>query len=210
MTEFTFQLLFLFLPGLMAFIVVDTLTTHKPINNVWVFLYVVLLGWVCYVANYLVQVIWFWCAEVPFAFVHMLTNKEQALNLSDILGACILSLPTGLIISWIINHHWLNRIAQFFRITRKHPNTDVWNQLMNQRGSDVEWVVIRDQDKDLMYRGWVAFFADSTDDFDEILLTGAEVYRNSTGIFLYNVPGLYLSMKHGSKVVEFPKLKLKK
>ena len=75
---------------------------------------------------------------------------------------------------------------------------------MNKR--DSEWVVVRDLEDDLIYEGWIVAFSDSTADFDEMLLTDAQVYRNSTGEELYKVSGLYLSMRHGNKTIEFPNL----
>lgn len=66
-TEFTFRLIFLFLPGLITFIVVDVLTTHRSIPTVRIFLYSLVLGFLCYFAYYPLTLIPF--LDLPFSFV---------------------------------------------------------------------------------------------------------------------------------------------
>lgn len=203
-TEFTFRLIFLFLPGLITFLVVDVLTTHRPIPTVRTFLYSLVLGFLCYFAYYPLTLIP--SLDLPFSFVESLTNNEKHLNVIEILWVSILSVPLGLLISKGINGYWLHWVAYKFNVTKRFPDADVWSYVMNQGGVGSEWVVIRDLEHDLVYEGWVAAFADSTDDFDEVLLTDAHVYRNTTGEKLYELPGVYISTKHGSKIVEFPSL----
>ena len=203
-SEFTFHLIFLFLPGLITFLVVDVLTTHRPIPTVRIFLYSLVLGFLCYFTYYPLTLIP--RLNLPFSFVESLTNDEKHLNVIEVLCVSILSVPLGVLISKGINGYWLHRVAYKLNATKKYPDADVWSYVMNRDDVGSEWVVIRDLEHDLVYEGWVAAFSDSTDDFDEVLLTDAQVYRNTTGQKLYELPGVYLSTKHGNKIVEFPRL----
>ena len=118
-----------------------------------------------------------------------------------------LSIPLGFLISLALKEHWLHRVAHRLKVSKKFPNVDVWSFVMDviEKHKD-DWVVIRDLDHDLIYEGRVKAFSDSTDDFDELFLIDAVIYRNSTGTRLYEVPALYVSARHGNKAVEFPNL----
>ena len=202
-SEFTFRLIVLFLPGLIAFLIVEALTIHRSIPMVRVFLYSLVLGFLCYFIHYPFAKML--AGEQPsFSFMDFLKTSKFILEPNEIFVVSGLSVPLALFISLALNRHWLHRLAYKLRVSRKFANPDVWSLVMNEQGS--EWVVVRDLDHDLIYEGWVVAFSDSTDDFDEVLLTDARVYRNSTGQELYKVPGVYLSTRHGNKVVEFPSL----
>ena len=202
-SEFTFRLIFLFLPGFLSFLIVDALTIHPRIPMVRVFLYSLVLGCLCYFVHYPLTMIPFF-GLCPSSFMEFLKDGKTELDPNEILLVSGLSIPLGLLTSLAINKHWLYRFAYRLRVSRKFANPDVWSLVMNEEGS--EWVVIRDLEQDLIYEGWVVAFSDSTDDFDEVLLTDAQVYRNSTGEELYKVSGVYISTRHGNKVVEFPSL----
>ena len=203
-SEFTFRLIVLFLPGLIAFLIVEALTIHRSIPMVRVFLYSLVLGFLCYFIHYpLAKVLA--GDESSFSFMDFLKTSQLTLEPNEIFLVTSLSIPLALLISLALNKHWLHRVAYRIRVSKKFANPDVWSLVMNEDGS--EWVVVRDLEHDLIYEGWVVAFSDSTDDFDEVLLTDARVYRNSTGQELYKVPSVYLSTRHGNKIVEFPSMR---
>lgn len=203
-TEFTLRLIFLFLPGLIAFLVVEALTIHRIIPMVRVFLYSLVLACLCYLSYYPLTLIPY--LNLPFSFGDSLMDGKNNLDFFEISFVTLWSIPLALFISLAFNKHWLHRAALWLGVSRKFRDADVWSLVMNKQGS--EWVVVRDLEQDLIYEGWVVAFSDSTDDFDEVLLTEAKVYRNSTGEKLYEVPGVYLSTRHGNKTVEFPSLNI--
>ena len=168
-----------------------------------VFLYSLVLGCLCYLIYYPLTEMS--CLLLPpFSFLESLANSKLGPKPAEILWVSGLSIPLGMLISFVLNRHWLHLVAQRLKVSMKFPEADVWSLVMDKEGA--EWVIVRDLEHDLMYRGWVLTFSDSTDDLDEVLLIRARVYRNSTGQKLYDVPGLYLSTRHGNKTVEFPKL----
>ena len=203
-TELTLRLIFLFLPGLIAFLVVEALTIHRSIPMVRVFLYSLVLACLCYLSYYPFTLIP--GLNLPFSFGDSLMDGKKNLDFFEISLVTLCSIPLALFISLAFNKHWLHRAALWLGVSNKFHDADVWSLVMNMQGS--EWVVVRDLEQDLIYEGWVVAFSDSTDDFAEVLLTEAKVYRNSTGEELYEVPGVYLSTRHGNKTVEFPSLNI--
>ena len=201
-TKFTFQLIFLFLPGLIAFLIVEALTAHRRVPAIRIFLYSLVLGCLSYLSYYPLTLIP--SLGLPFSFVKILTGSAAVPNAIEILSVCVWSIPLALVISLALNRGWVHGAAHWLKVSKQFANTDVWSLVMNEKGS--EWVVVRDLEHDLIYEGWVVAFSDSTDDFDELFLTKVRVYRNSTGDQMYEMPSVYLSMKHGNKVVEFPSL----
>ncbi len=85
-------------------------------------------------------------------------------------------------VAFVINHHWLHRLAHVLRVSRKFGDFDLWSHMLNSNAPS--WVIIRDREQDLMYDGWIAAFSDGAEK-NELLLGDVKVFRNSTGDMLY-------------------------
>lgn len=130
-----------------------------------------------------------------------MTNSQAKLNFQEIAIATLLAIPTGLISAALVNSKLLFRFASKLRISDKLDDLGVWNKAFE--ASLNHWIIIRDVQNDLMYRGWVEAFSDGLEG-NEILLRDVEVYRNSDGEFLYAIPGLYVALeKENNLRVEF-------
>ena len=215
-SEFTFRLILLFIPGIIASIIVDCLTIHKERKLYEILLNSLLFGFLCYfmygATIYLLSLLKSLAVllsqfnyELEFNFLRSLTDNSIKLNLEEIFIVTVLSIPVALLFSFLINYKILYRIAHRLKISKKYGDIDLWSYIMNMEMP--EWVVVRDIENDLMYEGWIQAFSDSSEKNDELFLRDVKVYRNSSGDELYDIPALYLSRERKSLLIEFPSLK---
>lgn len=210
MSEFTFRLILLFIPGIIACIIVETLTVHKEIKIFRFILYSLILGFLCYLLWYVIGAITSKVLGLNIAnrvyFFNALVNKNNPIKINEIIFVTFLSLPLGFIISVTINYKLLFRIAQKLRISRKYGDTDVWSYILNSNAP--AWAVIRDIENDVIYEGWIQAFSDSTDSLEvnELFIRDVKAYKNSTGEFMYQSPATYLRRNMRNLVIEFTAL----
>jgi hypothetical protein len=199
LSEFTLRIIFIFLPGLIASIIIEELTVHAETKPYRLFLNSLMLGLFCYFLYYLISLVPFF--NLKFHFLQNLS--KLALDFKEIIIVTLISIPLGFLISLAINQKYLHKIAKKLHVSKKHGDIDVWSYLMNSKIP--LWVVIRDMGNDLMYEGWVEAFSDSTEK-DELFLVNVKVFRNSTAEELYEIPGLYLPKKREHLTIEFPSM----
>jgi hypothetical protein len=199
LSEFTLRIILIFLPGLIALIIVEQLIVHKEIKPYRFFIDSLILGFFCYLIYYPISQVPFF--DLNFYFIRSLSDNNFPLDFIEILIATFLSIPLGFIISLFINRKILHRFAQKLKITKKFGELDVWSYIMN---SEIpEWVLIRDIENDLMYQGWIQACSDPPEK-DELFLRDVKVFTNSTAQELYSVPGLYFPRKRENITIEFP------
>lgn len=199
LSEFTLRIILIFLPGLIALIIVEQLTVHKEVKPYRFFLNSLILGFLCYLLYYPISLIPFF--YLKFNFFQSLLDNKLPLYFWEIFIATLLSVPLGFIVSLLINSKVLHKTAQRLNISNKFGDIDVWSYILN---SDVPgWVVIRDVENDLMYEGWIQASSDGTES-DELFLRDVKVFINSTAQELYKTPGLYFPRKRENLTIEFP------
>lgn len=204
-SEFTLKIIFLFIPGIISYMIIDKLTSHKEPKIFHILINSLILGFVGYSFYYLlIQLInYFRKTNLECLFFRALSGKSSEIDFGEIVIVTALSIPIGFLFTFLINYKVIFRIANFLKITKKFGDVDVWSYIMNSK--NVEWVVVRDIDADLMYEGWVEAFSDSTEE-DELFLSDVVVFKNSTGEELYKTPGIYLPKKRENLIIEFPSL----
>jgi hypothetical protein len=207
-TDFAVKIILLFIPGIIAFLIIESITVHKEIKIHRLIIYSLLLGFICYSIFNLIMIIIEHNVNYRCSFFISLTgNSAQSLNLIEIFYVTLISILVGFISSTLINYKILHKIAFTFKASKKFGDIDVWGYIMNSSNEDIEWVVVRDIENDLIYEGWVNAFSDGNDR-DEMFLRYVIVFRNSTGVKLYEVPAMYLPRKRDKLIIEFPKLKM--
>lgn len=202
LSEFTFKIFLLFIPGLTAFIVFDYVTSHKETKLHRVIIESLLFGFASYFIYFLITLIPSF--NLQLSFLETISSKESPLNFFEIAITTVISLPIALFFARLDNTKLLNRFATFLRVTNRHGHVDLWNYIMNS--TDIPpWVVVRDLENDIMYEGWIEGFSDSTE-IDELYIRDVKVYQNSTADLLYSTPGLYIPTRRESLIMEFPGL----
>ncbi len=201
LSEFTFKLIMIFLPGIITLTIVEQLTVHRATEPYRYFIYSLLFGFCCYFLYYPISLIPF--LGMDFSFFKTLSSNKPNLDFKEIAIATLLAIPLGFIISIFDNKKVLNKIANLLNITNKFGEPDVWSYIMNSQ--EPEWVIVRDIENDLMYEGWVHAFSESGER-DELFLRDVKVYTNKTAMELYETPGLYLPQSREKLTIEFPSL----
>ncbi len=205
LSEFAFRMILIFIPGLIAFNIVDKLTFHKEATTQNIISNSLTYGFICYLVYY------FFFNFIPSKFLHlpistfyfaeMLTNSQAKLNFEEIVLVTLLAVPIGLGLSALINHKVLYKMANKLNISDKVDDIGVWNTAFDS--SSNHWVIIRDNQKDLIYQGWIESVSDGLDIHD-ILLRDIKVYRHSDGTYFYSVPRIYLAFSRDNLNIEFP------
>ncbi len=206
-SELTIRLLLLFFPGIIAAYIVDHLTIHKDRDFKVFLLNAFVLGlsshFVLYIIvganNFLVR-LWHLEPTWKISFLTFLTDDKTKINFHEVFWATVISVVISLLLSLVINYGLATKICRFFKITNKSGALDVWQYVFGSK--EVEWVLIRDSSKDLMYEGWIEAFSDSFE-YNEIFLREVIVYRYSDSSEVYRVDGLYLTFKKDELHLEF-------
>lgn len=98
-SSFSLQVLLLFIPGLIAFLLVDNLAAHKQFKLVYIFIYTMILGMMSYLTLYCVLVLLSMCrgTTAEFYFWKNLTEEGMIFFLPEIIYATLVSVFLG---SW--------------------------------------------------------------------------------------------------------------
>jgi hypothetical protein len=192
LSEFAFKVIFIFIPGLIVFKIVDKLTFHKESKTPDILLGSLTYGFVCYLIYDLLFVLipnkLPFLPKQKFYFEEIITNTQSKLSFYEIFVTTLLAIPLGFILVSLAHHKILFKTARKLKISDKLDDIGLWNETLES--SVNRWVVIRDIPNDLMYRGCVHSFSEGLDS-NEILLEDVDVYKNSDSCHLYSVPGLY-------------------
>ncbi len=205
LSEFAFKIIFIFIPGLIAFNIIRSLTFHKEFKTPDILIGSLTYGFICYVIYYFIFILILnqipLIPERQFYLVEALINSQAQLNFQEIAITTFLAIPTGIIMAALVNYKLIYKIANKLKISYKLDDLGVWNKAFESPFND--WIIVRDHKSDLMYRGWIEAFSDGLDS-KEILLRDVEVYRNSDAELLYPIPGLYISFSGDDNIkIEF-------
>lgn len=208
-SDLTLRLIVLFIPGVIAALIVNELTVHKSWSSFQNGAYIILLGFLSHLSYHFLQLPFCWLfarasangGGTPF-FWKSLIDKSVPIEPLELLGAALLGVIVGLIVSAFIQHKVLNRVAKFLRISDKYGDENLFSYFLNAK--DVELVYIRDRENKYTYEGFVSSFSE-TSGIREIVLTEVKVYDFDTSEELYAMPRIYLSLS-ASAVIEVPNL----
>lgn len=208
-SEFALRIIFLFIPGLIAFNIVANLTFHKEFKTPDILLGSLTYGFISYLVYYLVFILLLSeklsLFKWDFYFANDLTNFNTQLNFKEIGIATGCAIPVGLLVSYLINSKLLYKVANVLNISDKLDDLGVWNRAFEVSLNN--WIIIRDIENDLMYQGWIESFSEGIED-KEILLRDVDVYINSDGQLSYSISAMYISLKKEDSIrVEFPNWK---
>lgn len=212
LSEFTFRLLFLFLPGIISLVIVKRLIVSKDTTPFYFTLYSFVLGVLSYLTLSIVMYLYVWVRKIisssnvvyrkDIVFFEVLFDAKPEPETFEVLWACFISIVLGIAISAAINHKILTRFAQYLRVTKKFGENDVWSYILNSDNQYVPWVVIRDPKNNLGYEGWIEAFSDYHVT-NELFLIDVIVFENSSNDELYRLPGLYITRNRESLNIEF-------
>ncbi len=211
LSEFTLRIILLFLPGIISFKIYEIFTEHRPFKLHEIVFGSFIFGFMSYYLYFL-----FICiinlipsVNIEFVFQDALINPDQEIVFSEIGFATVSAALIGILATLLSTYKCFYKMARRTGLTRKYGDTDLFNYLMNSNlsGNKMEWVVIRHKRTDLMYYCWISAWSCISSE-NELFLRDVQVFVNSTGQKLYEIPGLYLPAKWEDLTIEFPFLKI--
>ena len=206
MDKVTISIIFIFLPGILALIVSEKLTSHPKREGYELIAFTFVLGCLSHLLYFIIFTPLKWLgAAVPEDKWLDLMTTTTATQPVVVLYTAILGVVMGFILSYARNYSWLHRFALWIKASRKIGDVDLWAYLFNSNLlEEYDWVVIRDRDKNLMYQGMVNTFSD-IEDPRELILSNVKVFDNETGTGLYDVDLIYLSFEKNNASIEIYK-----
>ena len=195
------------LPGVIATIILDKLTVHSKWDSFKYTLYSFVLGIFSYaILQFLTYIIDFfkYCSFEKAQWTNLdiwniAFSDNPSLSGSEVVFALLISIPLSFIISWIVNYKILNKIGEFFNVSTKYGDENLYSYYLNT--NEIDWIYIRDVDNNLTYQGRVFSFSENSN-IQEIVLYDVTVYRYEDSAELYHVPTIYLAKKSGSFRIE--------
>jgi Family of unknown function (DUF6338) len=208
LTELTVRLLFLFLPGIVSTIIIDTLTSHRRNQLFHFVIHSFLLGVVSYfvvfllvsLINFLAQLLGRY-STLRSTFMDSLFNNDVQINVIEVIFSTIVGALLAVLLVIIINKKLLYRFSNWLHISNKHGDEDVWEFLFNS--DDVEWVNVRDLETNIVYQGAVSAFSQK-DDKRELVLSQVKVFKDEeSGELreLYDMAFVYFNFDVNSKII---------
>jgi uncharacterized membrane protein len=200
-TELTLRLALLFLPGILAALLVERLVPTRDWSTARLALYSLVLGLICYLIYALLKAAYV-CHWPPSIHLFRSLTVGTSIDLLEIICTTAISPLVGILVSLSLNSHWINRFGKFIHVSDKFGALDVWARTFNS--SETTWVVVRDLEENLAYDGWVEAFSD-TYDANEVFLRDVRVFQVSTSSFLYELEAVYLTRPKDKLTIEIRK-----
>ncbi|MDO9340449.1 MAG: hypothetical protein Q7T72_07985 [Bacteroidales bacterium] len=212
-SELTFKIVLLFIPGAITSLIVDQLTIHKEWNAFRFIVNSIVLGVVTYLFVQLIYLIPCINPNHKTLDFWQPTNNTKIIPYLEILYASIVGVILGFIFTLGIQKKWIFKLARLLKVSSKYGDECLYYYFLNAK--DLSEVYVRDHEQNLTYHGFIQAFSESN--FErEIVLTNVDVYNLSDSTFLYNSDAIFLS-KPKDKIwqIEIPvfknsKLKSKK
>lgn len=201
-TEFVFKLFVLFFPGIITYLIVQNLSYFVEKKNLNLALYSGIFGLGAYLTYWVIlrAINYFSVIETDVSFISNLLNTSTQLDISEIINVTFIAVFNGFILAVAIRENLLAKIGFGFSKKSIQPSRAIWNSILFERIG--EWVVIRDMENDLMYRGWLRNVSDTADE-GEIFLRDVRVSKNASAKKLYETPGIYLKFDVTKISIEF-------
>ncbi|WP_157778201.1 DUF6338 family protein [Parageobacillus thermoglucosidasius] len=207
-TELTVRLLFLFLPGIVSTIIIDTLTSHRRNQLFHFVIHSFLLGVASYFVVFLLVSLINYSAQLlgrystlKSTFMDSLLNNDVQINVIEVFLSTVVGALLAILFVAIINQKILYKISNWLHISNKHGDEDIWEFLFNS--NDVEWVNIRDLESKIVYQGAVSAFSHK-DDNRELVLSQVKVFKDDeSGELreLYDMSFVYFNFDVNSKII---------
>ena len=203
LSEFTFRLILIFIPGIISFIIIDNLTTHRQTKIHHWAIYSLLLGMLSYMPWYvLINIVKsVYNVDMPIQFITSIVDSKAGVNFNEIIIASVCALFLGFFLTKVINSGCIFTFAQNLGVSNKFGELDAWDRFIKKFSP--EWIRIRDLERNLVFQGVLQDTSDANDR-DGIILTDVSVFSDDVGKFLYSTAAIYIPQKMESLLIELP------
>ena len=187
MDEFTFNILVIFFPGILATFIVDKFTFHRERKAFTFFTHSFLLG--------LSSILFYF----PFKRGININDFHELLFSTDLIWISMIAIILSVSLIAVDRNKLLYKFANKIKLSNQTGELDTWAYYLNS--DEIEWVTIRDKNKNLMYQGKIEAFSNGEKDPREIILKNAIVFQESDGEKLYEINALYLSFSINESII---------
>lgn len=202
----------LLLPGLISTIIADKICVHaQPWSSFKYTIYSFVFGVFSYILLQLI-ISSFGLFPSPINFLPDLAGELSVwsfassdtfeVDLREVFAAALLSPVVGFAIAWVYNQKFLNEMAHNLGISRKYGDENLFSYFLNSPA--IDWVYVRDAEREVMYRGRVHAFSER-ENIQEIVLFNVTVYGYNSGEESYSVDNIYISREAGKIEFEAPR-----
>lgn len=206
-SSLTVKLIVLLLPGILAALLVEKITVHKPWGQFRFLLYAIVLGAISYaILSIFIDIYNLFVAtkhQITLTFWQSLFLPAQAVKPLEVIFAVIIGILIAILASLAITKNWVIRLARKARATEKYGDESLYYFSLNS--PEISWVWVKLPEVGLLYEGWRESFSEDVN-VREILLRSVKVYRLNDSEFLYELPAVYLSMPRNKVIIEIPSL----
>jgi hypothetical protein len=161
-----------------------------------------LFGLVSYSATFVI----FTLIGRPFTVIDLGAKDSAALVTPAIAIEVICAVGVSILLSvlwlYLTNYKLVTRALQKIGATKTYGDEDVWDFTFNSQKAAVEYVHLRDFEKQIVYAGWVNTFSE-TDKLRELVLNNAQIY-DFEGRLMFEIPSIYLARSPDNIHLEFP------
>ena len=201
MDIFIVQLAIVFLPGLIwAHLDSRYAMIEKP-SQTELLIRAFMYGLTTYAVLYIIYL----SLGREFSILKIEDSTKGMMLTDNFIDEIIWSLPVSfcLAVTWIAaaNHKLLTRVLQRCNITKRYGDEDVWDFTFNSSQAAVEYVHVRDFEKNITYAGWVNTFSE-TGKLRELVLRDVIIYDSEGNET--EVPLLYLARDPKDIHIGFP------
>lgn len=218
LSDLTIKLIFLFIPGIISFLIVSHLTVHSPWTPFYFVAYSMMLGFANYVilsgAMFLLSIIWPGVEHIEFwdILLSLGTSASESsvekIYFREVFFASSIAIITGLLFALIINKKILFQISRYLRISQKMDDDDVWQTFLEIK--DIDYIYLRLPEENLVYAGRVKYFSFPHTP-RELVMVNVDVYldndqknTNEVTSHLYSMNSIYLSLEGRKFTLEDP------
>ncbi len=209
-SELTLKIIIILIPGIIAVSIYNKLTVnHKNNTTTRTIINAILLGVISYLTLQGIGNIIIFCSYLfkgtefknyELEIWKSLANKN-IIPYSEVLYTGIISVFLGALISLIEQKKWINKFAQWLRISSKYGDENLYTYFLNSE--QIDEIYLRDIENNLTYHGVIAAYSE-TEDIKEIVLNDVTVYQYTTSEKLYDIERIYISKPKDCLIIETP------
>jgi hypothetical protein len=197
------------LPGLIAFIIAESLIPYNKAEFKRSVAYVIILSAISF---FIAIIIWklYYKLGLLLAFKYNVSNLELTNifsfkeNIYFTFLVFVISVALGIFFAWAINKHIIYKLMSKLGGSSMTSNMEVWDDFFALKREN-SFVVVRDIKNNLMYYGSVNYYSiATTSQMIALHLNNVDVFDNESSVKLYNVKELYLPFQPENMTVEFP------
>ncbi len=207
-SEFGFRLILLFIPGIIAFVIIDQLIVHRETKvHHWI-VYSLPLAFLSYFLYFVVILLVekFSGTKIEFILPKALINLNVMPDLLEIVYSSLCAIVIGFLVSGLIHYQILFRFAHWIHFSNKYGAIDLWHHYLQLVSETEKWVIVHESSSGLSYKGFIRSSSDPLE-VSMVLLEDVTVYKNygqANEITLRNMKGLLMQINLATSVIEIP------